>query len=111
MEQTVYLPDGEHRVISSDDDVLDIVQEYAGKNIRDCIDSIIREHDVDRSELDRLENDVDDLECQIDDCNGVFYDIVSLCRMFRQKYESEMPEREDLTEFVDSVFDKAYDMI
>ena len=98
MVQTVYLPDGKCMTVFGYSGVMDIVKEYAGKDIRDYIDDIVRDH-------------VDDLEQQADEYNGILHEIVRLCREFRQKYESEMPDREDLTEFIGSVFDKAYEMI
>lgn len=111
MAQTVYLPDGKCTTVFDDNGVLDIVQEYAGKDIRDRIKGIVHERDEIRGNLDRLEDDVDDLEQQADEYNGILHEIVRLCREFQKKYESEMPDREDLSEFVGSVFDKAYEMI
>lgn len=110
MAQTVYLPDGKCTTVFDDNGVLDIVQEYAGKDIRDRIKGIVHERDEMRVNLDMLEDDVEDLKQQADEYNGTLHEIVRLCREFRQKYESEMPDREDLSEFVGSVFDKAYEM-
>ena len=53
---------------------------------------------------------MEDLKQQADEYNGILHEIVRLCREFQQEYESEMPDREDLSEFVGSVFDKAYEM-
>ena len=111
MVQTVYLPDGKCMTEFGYSGVMDIVKEYAGKDIRDYIDDIVRDRDEISGKLDMIEDDVDDLEQQADEYNGILHEIVRLCREFRQKYESEMPDREDLTEFIGSVFDKAYEMI
>ena len=45
MAQTVYLPDGKCTTVFDDNGVLDIVQEYAGKDIRDRIKGIVHERD------------------------------------------------------------------
>ena len=115
MAQTVYLPDGKCTTVFDDNGVLDIVQEYAGKDIRDHIKGIVHERDEIRVILDGLEDDVDNLKQQEDEYNGILHEIVRLCREFQKKYEkkyeSEMPDLEDLSEFVGSVLDKAYEMI
>ena len=71
MAQTVYLPDGKCTTVFDDNGVLDIVQEYAGKDIRDRIKGIVHERDEMRGNLDMLEDDVEDLKQQADEYNGI----------------------------------------
>ena len=110
MANTVYMLDGKCKVIFCDDDVLDIVQEYAGKGIRDLIEEIIRMNDAKQSELDDLQDQVYDHEEELQECEDAFRDIVKTCREFNQIHESDMLENEWLHRFYDSVYKTAYEM-
>lgn len=84
MAQTVYLPDGKCTTVFDDNGVLDIVQEYAGKDIRDRIKGIVHERDEMRGNLDMLEDDVEDLKQQADEYNGILHDCAEDVNVWRK---------------------------
>ena len=58
MAHTVELADGSIHLISSERDMLDLVDEQMGYEARAALEEILSEHDLDADYIEELENDV-----------------------------------------------------
>lgn len=67
MPQIAYTPDGKYHMIFGDKDAFEVIEQYAGEDVKCCVMDLIKSREDElKSEIEELKYDIEDMEYDFD---------------------------------------------